>query len=186
MIDTDIQRFYDQGRERERLARGAGALELARTQEVLQRYLPPPPAEILDVGGGPGVYAAWLARSGYHVHLVDPVPLHIAQAHEAAAAQPASPFSASLGDARRLDAPDAVCDAILLLGPLYHLPERGERLAALAEARRVLRPGGVAFIGAISRYGSLLDAVGQGYLDDPEAMAVIEVTVREGRNWDPG
>lgn len=186
MTDADLQRFYNQGRERERLSRGAGVLALARTREVLLRYLPPPPAEILDVGGGPGVYAAWLALAGYLVHLIDPVPLHIAQAHEAAAAQPTSPFTASLGDARSLDALDASCDAILLLGPLYHLPDRAERLAALAEAPRVLRPGGVAFIGAISRFGSLLDAVRQGYLTDPEAMAVIEATVRDGHNVNPG
>jgi ubiquinone/menaquinone biosynthesis C-methylase UbiE len=186
MIDADMQRFYGQGRERERLMRGAGALEFARTQELLQRFLPPVPAEILDVGGGPGVYAAWLARAGYRVHLIDPVPLHITQAQEAAAAQPASPFTAALGDARKLDAPDASCDAVLCLGPLYHLSERAERLAALAEARRVLRPGGVAFLGAISRFGSLLDAVRQGYLVDPEALAVIETTVRHGRNVNPG
>lgn len=186
MIDADTQRFYDQGRERERLARGAGVLELARTQELLQRYLPPPPAVILDVGGGPGVYAAWLARAGYRVHLIDPVPLHIAQAQEAAAAQPAAPFTAALGEARHLDAADASCDAVLLLGPLYHLPEQADRLAALAEVSRVLRPGGVAFLGAISRFGSLLDAVRQGYLIDPEAMAIIEATVRDGRNVNPG
>jgi SAM-dependent methyltransferase len=186
MRDPDMQRFYTQGRERERLRRGAGTLELARTQELLQRSLPPPPAEILDVGGGPGIYAAWLARAGYRVHLVDPVPLHVAQAQEAAAAQPEAPFTASLGDARHLDAADASCDTMLFLGPLYHLPQREERLAALAEVRRVLRPGGVAFFGAISRFGSLLDAVRQGYVADPEAMAVIEVTVREGRNVNPG
>lgn len=186
MIDPDMHRFYNQGRERERLGRGAGTLELARTQEVLQRCLPPHPAKILDVGGGPGVYAAWLASAGFSVHLIDPVPLHITQAREASAAQPASPFTASLGDARSLQAPDASCDAVLLLGPLYHLPERADRLAALAEARRVLRPSSVVVCGAISRFGSLLDAVRQGYLTDPDAMAAIEATVRDGHNVHPG
>ena len=75
MIDDDIVRFYEQGREQDRLAHGVGTLELARTQELLRRFLPPPPADLLDVGGGPGVYAAWLAHAGYRVHLVDPVPL---------------------------------------------------------------------------------------------------------------
>ena len=186
MIDAGMQRFYSQGGERDRLARGAGTLEFARTQEVLRKSLPPPPADILDVGGGPGVYAAWLAEAGYRVHLIDPVPLHIAQAGAAAAAQPAFPFSAALGDARQIDRPEASCDAILLLGPLYHLPERDDRLAVLAEAHRVLRPGGVAFIGAISRFGTLLDAVRQGYLADPDALAVIERTLRDGRNVPPG
>ena len=186
MIDEDMQRYYERGCERERLTRGGGTLELVRTQELLQRYLPPPPADVLDVGGGSGVYAAWLAHAGYRVHLVDPVPLHIEQAADTAAAQPGHPFTAVVGDARRLDEPDASFDAVLLFGPLYHLTERTERLAALAEARRVLRPGGIALVMAISRFGSLLDGVRQGYLGDPEAAQVIEETLRSGQNWNPG
>ena len=186
MIDEDMQRYYERGRERERLTRGGDTLELVRTQELLLRFLPPPPADVLDVGGGPGVYAAWLARAGYRVHLVDPMPLHVEQAAAAAAAQPNHPFTAVVGDARRLDEPDASCDAALLFGPLYHLTERAERLAALAEARRVLRPGGIALVMAISRFGSLLDGVRQGYLGDPEAAQVIEETLRSGQNWNPG
>jgi ubiquinone/menaquinone biosynthesis C-methylase UbiE len=186
VIDDDIQRYYERGRERERLTRDGGTLELIRTQELLQRYLPPPPADVLDVGGGPGVYAAWLALAGYRVHHIDPVPRHVAQAVAAAATQPAHPFTAAVGDARRLDEPDASCDAALLFGPLYHLTQRVERLAALAEARRVLRPGGLALVVAISRFGSLLDGVRQGYLGDPEAAQVIEETLRSGQHWNPG
>jgi ubiquinone/menaquinone biosynthesis C-methylase UbiE len=186
VIDRDMRRYYEQGRERERLTRGGGTLELVRTQELLQRYLPPPPADVLDVGGGPGVYAAWLAQAGYRVHLVDPLPLHVEQAAEAAAAQPTHPFTAAVGDARRLDEADASFDAALLFGPLYHLTERAERIVALAEARRVLRPGGIALVMAISRFGSLLDGVRQGYLGDPDAAQVIEETLRSGQNWNPG
>ena len=46
------------------------------------------------------------------------------------------------GDARALPFADASADALLLLGPLYHLQERADRLRALREAARVLRPGG--------------------------------------------
>jgi ubiquinone/menaquinone biosynthesis C-methylase UbiE len=186
VIDEDMQRYYERGRERERLTRGGGTLELVRTQELLQRFLPPPPADVLDVGGGPGVHAVWLAHAGYRVHLVDPLPLHVEQAAAAAAAQPNHPFSAAVGDARRLDQPDASCDAALLFGPLYHLTERVERIAALTEARRVLRPGGLALVMAISRFGSLLDGMRQGYLGDPEVAQVIEETLRSGRHWNPG
>jgi SAM-dependent methyltransferase len=138
------------------------------------------------VGGGPGVYAAWLAHAGYRVHLVDPLPLHIEQAAQAAAAQPNHPFTAAVGDARRLDEPDASCDATLIFGPLYHLTERAERLAALAEAWRVLRPGGLALVVAISRFASLLDGLRQGILGDPEVAQVIEETLRSGQHWNPG
>ena len=63
--------------EAERLDRGAGSLERVRTEELLVKHLPPAPAILLDVGGGPGAYAEWLAELGYEVHLLDPVPLHV-------------------------------------------------------------------------------------------------------------
>jgi len=186
VLDGDIRRYYKQGRERERLTRGGGTLELVRTQELLQRYLPPPPADVLDVGGGPGIYAAWLAQAGYRVHLVDPLPLHIEQAADTASAQPDHPFTAAVGDARHLDEVDAAFDATLLFGPLYHLTDRAQRIAALAEAQRVLRPGGIAMVVAISRFALLLDGVRQGYFGDPEAAQVIEEAVRSGEHWNPG
>src|SRR5713101_7466630 len=82
-MNDEILAYYNQGAEAERLAHGAGRLELARTQELLRRYLPPAPAVVYDVGGGSGAYACWLARRGYAVHLLDAVPLHVAQARDA-------------------------------------------------------------------------------------------------------
>ncbi|HLK56129.1 MAG TPA: hypothetical protein VKU00_06180, partial [Chthonomonadaceae bacterium] len=76
----EIVGHYNEGREQQRLASGIGRLEYARTQELLQRCLPPPPATVLDIGGGAGVYSFWLAELGYSVHLVDAMPLHIEQA----------------------------------------------------------------------------------------------------------
>ena len=62
---ADIAAYYERGLERDRLATGAGALEFARTEVLLERYLPTPPAVVADVGGGPGRYALWLAKRGY-------------------------------------------------------------------------------------------------------------------------
>lgn len=81
---------------------------------------------MLDVGGGPGTHARWLAEDGYRVHLVDPVPRHIAEAE-------ASGCSVELGDARALSARDDSYDVVLLLGPLYHLVDAADRRTALAE-----------------------------------------------------
>jgi ubiquinone/menaquinone biosynthesis C-methylase UbiE len=188
--DTDatdaIATFYARGLERDRLASGTGALELARTQALLERYLPAAPAVVADVGGGPGRYAVWLAARGYRVHLVDPIPLHIEQARAASDARPnATLASAQVGDARALPLPDASADAVLLLGPLYHLPERDDRLHALAEARRVCRPGGVVIAAAISRFASTLDGLRGGYLEDPAFAATAASDVRDGRHRNP-
>jgi ubiquinone/menaquinone biosynthesis C-methylase UbiE len=173
---------YDESR---RLEHGPGQLELARSQELILRYLPPAPATVLDVGGGPGRYALWLAQLGYAVHLIDAVALHIEQAREAAAKQPALLASASVGDARKLDFADASADAVLLLGPLYHLVERTERLRALAEARRVLRPGGVVLAAGISRFASLFDGLWRNLLDDSEFQAIVGSDLVDGQHRNP-
>jgi SAM-dependent methyltransferase len=185
-IPAEITTYYDQGREAARLDRDTGLLELARTQELLLRHLPPAPATIHDIGGGPGTYALWLASLGYTVHLLDPISLHITQAEQAAALQPDRPLaSTTVGDARRLPFPDASADAALLMGPLYHLTDRADRLAALREARRVLRPGGLAFAVAIGRAASALDGLFRGFLDDPNFAAIARHDLADGQHRNP-
>src|SRR5262249_4633048 len=108
----EVAAYYAQGLERDRLDTGAGALALARTQLLLERYLPAPPAVVADVGGGPGRYAVWLAERGYRVHLVDPVPLHVEQARAAARGRPGATLaSAEVGDARALQLAEASVNA---------------------------------------------------------------------------
>jgi len=96
-----------------------------------------------------------------------------------------APFTAALGDARRLDKADASADAVLLLGPLYHLTERADRLAALTEARRVVRPGGPVLAVGISRFASLLDGLRLGILGDPAADRIVAQDLREGQHRNP-
>jgi SAM-dependent methyltransferase len=127
-----------------------------------------------------------LARAGYAVHLIDPVELHVAQALEAAARASETPLdAATVGDARALDAPDAEADAVLLLGPLYHLVEREDRLRALREARRVLRPGGVVLAAGISRFASTIDGLAKEALADPRFETMVEGDLRDGRHVNP-
>ena len=182
----DVAAYYARGLERDRLAEGQGALEFTRTQTLLERYLPAPPAVVADIGGGPGRYAIWLAERAYRVHLIDPVPLHVEQARAAVGSRPVAALaSAEVGDARALRLPDASADAVLLLGPLYHLPERADRVQALTEARRVCRRGGVVIAAAISRFASTLDGLRGGYLEDPAFAAVAAGDLRNGRHRNP-
>jgi len=147
---------YDLGFERDRLFReGEPRLELTRTLELLDRFLPSAPARLIDVGGGPGAYAAIWARRGYDVHLYDVLELHVQQAQQAADAQPGHRFTAQVADARSIPEPDASADAVVLLGPLYHLTEPTQRATALLEARRVLKPGGVVAAVGISRFDAV-------------------------------
>jgi SAM-dependent methyltransferase len=180
----EVLRYYEATDEAGRLQIEYFPLERARTQEIVVRHLPPPPAVVLDVGGAAGAYSYWLAARGYEVHLVDPVPLHVRRAQDAAADHPQPLASARVGDARALDRADASADAVLLLGPLYHLQEREARLEALREALRVLRPGGWLFAAGISRFASLLDGLRTGMIfDEPAFAAIVERDLEDGRHW---
>ena len=176
-LDDPIHRYYAAGRERERL--GSLPLERDRTQRLLERFLPPPPARVADVGGGPGHYAAWLTEHGHEVVLLDPMPLHLEQAAEAGVG------STVLGDARELPWDDGTFDAALLFGPMYHLTDREDRVVALREAARVVVPGGVVMAAAISRYASFLDGLVHGRFGDPAFREIAVQDVAEGRHHNP-
>jgi ubiquinone/menaquinone biosynthesis C-methylase UbiE len=182
----EIAAFYARGLERDRLSAGQGALELLRTQQLLERYLPAAPAVLADVGGGPGRYAFWLAGQGYQVHLLDPVTLHVEQARSASQTSSTAVLaSTQVGDARELPFPDASMDAVLLLGPLYHLSDPADRVQALAEARRVCRSGGVIIAAGISRFASTLDGLRGDYLEDPMFVAIAAGDRQDGRHRNP-
>ena len=180
-IDPEIRAHYELGVELDRLERGGSRVEFLRTKELLSRHLPAAPALVLDIGGGPGAYATWLADAGYDVRLVDAVPLHVRQARERAAER----FTAVEGDARELDDRDETYDAVLLLGPLYHLTEYDERLQALREARRVLKGGGMLAAAAISRFASLLDGLLTGHLRDGVGREMVERDLATGVHRSP-
>jgi ubiquinone/menaquinone biosynthesis C-methylase UbiE len=183
---ADILAHYERADERGRLASGVGLLERLRTMELLHRYLPGPPARVADVGGGAGVYALPLAVESYEVHLVDPVPLHASQAQKSSERQAEHPLvSVSIGDARDLAYDGGTFDAMLLLGPLYHLTMGHDRLAALREGSRVLRSGGLLFAAAISRFASTYDGLVRDFLNDDAFRELVKRDVRDGQHRNP-
>ncbi|WP_426593782.1 class I SAM-dependent methyltransferase [Cellulomonas sp. McL0617] len=178
-IHDHYDRVFD---EDQRLRVGLGRLELARVQEIVRRHLPPA-ARVLDVGGATGVHAEWLLGDGHTVHLVDLMAGHVARATERLGG--VDGFTAEVGDARAIGRPDASFDAVLLLGPLYHLTDRADRLAAWREARRVVVPGGVVVAMAISRFASLFDGLAQSYLFDPAFRAIVAQDLATGVHENP-
>lgn len=182
----DIDAHYESGYEAGRLREGAGRLEWLRTMEIIERYAPPPPARVLDIGGAAGTYALPLARRGYECHLLDAMPVHVELAEKASQEQASHPLaSARVGDARTLPFDDESADVVLLLGPLYHLTEHADRVLALTEARRVLREGGTLLAAGISRFASTCDGLLQGFLEDPAFEAIVERDLRDGQHRNP-
>ena len=176
--DEHLIGFYSQDTiERDRLQRGRGRLEFARTRDILERYLPAPPCRIADIGGGPGTHATWLAAAGYSVSLIDLVPALVDQARARAVEHP---FTAQVADARDLPFADGSFDAALVLGPLYHLPDAQGRQTALREARRVLRPGGLLVGAAITRFAPLLEAMRARQLDDERRRRLTDGVLADG------
>jgi SAM-dependent methyltransferase len=160
MTAGDVRAYYDRFGEREwtRLENPAdGAVEFAVTCHALAAYLPAG-ARVLDLGGGPGRYTRWLAERGHRVVLADlsPVLLEIARAKLAHSSAHDRVEAIVGADARDLSRwPDGAFDAVLALGPFYHLPDPADRDRAASELARVLRPGGVAFFALMPRYAFL-------------------------------
>jgi ubiquinone/menaquinone biosynthesis C-methylase UbiE len=191
-IDDRVRRHYENRDEDARLWESAkGALTRLRTWDIFGRFLPAS-GRIVDIGGGPGTHAAHLAEAGYEVVLVDPMERHLEAARQRAQTGPA--FEVLAGDARELPLPDASCEAALVMGPLYHLVQAEERRRALAEAHRVLRPGGVLLAEIICRHAWVLDATAKDLLGEPgifetfahnieTGLSQLDERVREGVFW---
>ncbi len=165
-----VRAAYDADPEREwrRLEGGAQArLEYLVTRHALERHLPPAMGEprVLDAGGGPGRYAIALAARGYRVTLLDlsPALLDLARRRIAEAGAPvggnvAAVVEGSITDLSRF--PDEQFDAVLCLGgPLSHVVAPDGRRRALAELRRVARPGAPLFISVMNRLGAYRSTV---------------------------
>jgi ubiquinone/menaquinone biosynthesis C-methylase UbiE len=182
-LPGEILEHYGSAQERLRLGTHTGQLEYCRTQEILTRFIPNKPTVILDIGGGPGRYACWLARLGHVVHLIDPVPLHIEQAKRASNSQPGKPLaSVTRGDARNLGFADKSAGAVLLLGPLYHLVKKDDRIRSLSAAFRTLKPGGFLFAAGISRFASALDGLFRNFVKDPRFFRIVQRDLRNGQH----
>jgi len=176
-VRPEIIDHYQADQEQYRLLQPKGRVELVRTQRLLLRVLPPS-GRVLDVGGGTGIYAGWLQSLGYEVEVIDPTPIHIQHCTSAG-------IRAEVGDARHLQRGEEEYDAVLFLGPLYHLPERDDRVLALREAHRVLRPGGVVGAAVISRYAGWLDGMLRRVDALVEHRALVEHELLDGRHVTP-
>jgi ubiquinone/menaquinone biosynthesis C-methylase UbiE len=184
-LDPEVAAYYARAPEATRTESGSSQLEFARTLELVQRFAPPPPAVILDVGGGPGAYALPLSALGYRVHLIDPVATQVTEASRKSAASSHPLASCSVGDARVLDWESGSADTVLLLGPLYHLTHAGDRQRALSEGYRVLRQGGTLLAAAISKFASAIDGLVRDLFLDPDFTLIVEADLASGQHRNP-
>jgi ubiquinone/menaquinone biosynthesis C-methylase UbiE len=163
-----IRGYYDKRTVEEWERHDRHRMEFAISRRVLERHLPAA-GRVLDCGGGPGRYALWLAAKGYDVTLFDlsAANLNMARGEAAKAGVQLRFEHGTATDLTRFS--DASFDAVLLMGPLYHLFELTERQEAVAEASRVLRRGGILAAAFLNRTAALR------YVAREEAGRVLEL-----------
>ena len=192
MTMNEIYDFYNNGAEIGRLGRGLGIVEFHRTKEILSRYINDGKV-IYDIGGGIGMYAAWLAKKGNEVHLIELAENAVEYAK--ANMMQDCHFMAETGNALKVNRPDESADVVLLMGPLYHLRNREDRLQSLREAFRVLKKGGLLVATGISKFSSMtwaLSVYGEKknenlveFLDDPVFFNMIKGEMTTGDHIRP-
>lgn len=195
-IDKAVLAYYEAGREYNRLRSNIGLIEFERTKEILLENLPNPPAVIYDIGGAYGEYSWWLASLGYEVHLFDLSETNIKMSNELAKEYSDCTLASSqVCDARSIPKENNSADAILLMGPLYHITDYDERIKAIKESYRLLKDKGMLFTAALTPYSVLLYNItvyspnGENkntYLENPDFVAMVERELRDGCHINPG
>ena len=157
---TDIREFYNAAWDAEANRLERHQLEADITWRYLNLYLPPR-GRLLEIGFGTGFYTFPLAKRGYQITAIDLADEYVTRCKAKAEELGISDqIDFRTGDARQLDGiPRGEFKAVLLMGPLYHLPLETDRIAALRSAYACLKPGGVIFSAMISRFGILEDLI---------------------------
>jgi len=182
--NNKVFEYYEKdAHENERLIENP--LEFIRTKEIISRFLPEKQIKMIDLCGASGHYSYWLAQKGHEVHLMDLSERHTIEAKNNELKYNSRLASISCGDARAVKWEDETFDMVLLMGALYHLQEKEDRLQCLKEAYRILKNGGVAIFAYISRYASMLDGFLSGFINDQSFLSIMDMDILTGRHTNP-
>ena len=176
---NEIERFYDEYDEWSRFDRHR--IEFDITKRYMDLYLPAP-QRILDIGGGPGRYSLYLAGKGHRVTLLDLSGESISRAKLESEKAGIQLEGYIHGDALALPEFERPFDAVLLMGPLYHLVKEADRIRAVEQALSCLKPGGILIAAFISQYGWMQDCL--THLIMPETVDSLFQYLDNGVNSD--
>lgn len=181
---NNVKEFYNCHSDEEwgRLERHR--IEFEITKKVLNEYIGDN-SDVLDVGGGPGRYSIYLAQKGHKVTLLDLSDKNVEQAEQNAAIVGANIQEFVNGNVLDLDTvlPDRLYDAILCMGPMYHLLEEVERKEAIRQCLKLLKPGGVFIVACISVYAPIVDCLKKCPNEIKEQKDSLLHYFSDGRNY---
>ncbi|CQR56711.1 class I SAM-dependent methyltransferase [Paenibacillus riograndensis] len=172
-----IINYYDRYNEAARLTTDhARRLEFITTTHFLDTYLKGD-SQILDLGAGAGIYTFYYAQKGHTVISTDLTPKHVEIISQRASDEGYANITAAMADATDLSRyPDESFDAVLCLGPLYHLTDIPDQDTCIRECLRVLRPGGLlaaAYVNRLFIYPHLVKS-DPGFLDTRWIQTILE------------
>ena len=163
-MSTELEKYYNKFCEEKRLTRRHGYVEYVTSMKYIHEYLPKGEKEeikILDVGAGTGRYSVQLAEEGYDVTAVELVKYNLGILKSKK-----SSVKAYQGNALNLSrfAEDQF-DLVLVFGPMYHLYTMEDKVQALKEAKRVVKPEGVILVAyCMNEYSILTYGFKEGHM----------------------
>lgn len=167
-----VRDYYNDNFEREwrRLEDPYARIEFFSTLYMIKKYFPER-GRVLDIGAGPGRYSIELLKRGYNVSLLEisDKELELAKNNIESFGLKADQYLCM--DVRELECEDCeTYDAILLMGPMYHVHSKDDRASILNTCRNLLKPGGIVLISYINSWGTLK----AGVSEFPEAFEDID------------
>lgn len=144
MENNFLEQYYNWHDEDGRLASKHGKVEFITTMKYIHNFVKPG-ASILEAGAGTGRYSIALSREGYQVKALELIEHNI------------EVFKSKLKESDRIDVKQGNAldlsaydndsfDAVLLLGPMYHLYNEEDKVKVLNEAKRVVKKDGYIFV----------------------------------------
>ena len=185
---SDITEYYNHEAEQEHTRLERHQLEYDLTWRYLERYLPPQ-GNLLELGAATGRYTLELARRGYQVTAIDLSEVQLERNRQQLAGEGLEgQVRMVVADVRDIhEVTDEVMargfDAVLLMGPLYHLIVEADRKLALQNVFDRLKPGGVIISAFISRLGILGDLM-KNIPEWIEKQAEVRSIMRAGKDPD--
>ena len=150
----EVIEFYNKYDEDNRLKSKTHLPEYLITMKYIKKYLTPN-SKILEIGAGTGRYSIALADMGYDITSVELVPHNIEILKSKIKTEhKIKVFEGNACDLSFIE--DNTYDIVLLLGPMYHLFTKEDKVRALCEAKRVTKPGGIIFVAYVMNEYSIL------------------------------
>lgn len=175
---TELELYYNKFNEEKRLDSRHGQVEFITSMKYIHKYLaemeqdkPRAQIKILDVGAATGRYSVPLAEDGYDVTAVELVKHNLARLKAKGSSVKA--YQGNAMKLRRFE--DDSFDVVLVFGPMYHLHEREEKLKALSEAKRVVRPGGIILVAYImNEYSVITYAIKEKHIKEAMQTGMLD------------